>query len=184
MPRGRDRSVRPYLLDNRLFTRATQEVFLLPKRHECNPRGIYLLGIHLGYTSGVTVYTSWMTYSSHVLPKRYTCYPRGMHVTQEVYTSWIYLLGMPLGLHAYLLHYITRCVTQEVCMHPRGMDTRKCNPRGITKRYTQEVYTSWVTYIPLGYTSWNVVIPLGLHASWVYLLGHTMPLGVQGVLPM
>ena len=69
-------------------------------------------------------------------------------------------------------------------MHPRGMDFPKCSPRGIPKRYTQDVYTSWVTCIPLGYTSWDVVIPLGLHTSWVYLLGDTIPPLVQGVLPM
>ena len=86
---------------------------MLPKRYACNSRGIpvtqevymqtkslichlYILGnMHMSW---VTAYTSWITFSSHELPKRYACNPRGMYVTQEVYTSWVYLLGIPLGL--------------------------------------------------------------------------------------
>ena len=91
----------------------TQEVCMWHKRYACNPRGmhvtqevcmqtkslicrLYILGnMHMSW---VTAYTSWITFSSHELPKRYACNPRGMHVTQEVYTSWVYILGIPLGL--------------------------------------------------------------------------------------
>ena len=81
------------------------------------------------------------------------------HATQEVYPRGMnlaYLLGIPLGLHSYLLGYTLgciprgmvqpkrygpKCVTQEVChvfqevwhvtqeVYPRGMP---CNPRGMT----------------------------------------------------
>ena len=125
------------LLDNRLFTRATQEVFMLPKRCACNPRGMYLLDIHLGYTSWVTVYTSWITCSSHVLPKRHACNPRGIHVTQELYTSWVYLLGY---MHA-------SCITSHGVLPKRYACTQEV---WTPENATQEVCTSWVTCIPLG----------------------------------
>ena len=99
-------------------------------------------------------------------------YPRGIpkrHL-EEVYTSWV--TGIPLEWHAYLLGDMhtswTTCVKWMLSMLSKRY--RKCNPRGmcvyprgIPKRHLQEVYTSWVTGIPL---EWHAYLLGDRYTSW------------------
>ena len=129
-----------YLLGNNHLTRATQEVYVSHKRYTCNPRGIYVLGISLGYTSWVTgiPLASHHMFIRGMLSKRYTCtqevctsrntvqdiYPRGIPKTYIPLGWQVYLLGIYLGMYSYVLDDIfvhTSWVYLLGCSIPLGL---------------------------------------------------------------
>ena len=148
----------------------------IPKRYTCHPRGIYVLGIPLGYMSWTVfreVHTSWVhVYLLDNIPRmNMWCDARGIPVTQEVYPRDIPKTYIPLGLQVYLLcDTYTSWVARVKWLLPKRYrqepKTYSCHPRRIPKRYTQDI----CTYTQDIYTSWVTGIPLVWH---IYLLSST-----------